>query len=165
MGRKYANDTSVPVSKSRGEIEKLLRVWGANQMQWSDDFEGGKAMLRFIWEHEGTNYTARFVVDVPTAKEIKEESLDGRTGKFSQAKYDKAMERRGMVEHRELALLMKAIFVAVDCGLITAEQVFMPFLEGQDGRTIGECVLPELAKILKRGGTRNLLPAIGGTTT
>lgn len=163
MKRKYASDTSVQVSKSRGEIEKLLRIWGAKQMQWSDDFDGGNVMLRFIWEHGGASYTARFVVDVSTAQEIKDESRDGRTRKFSQVKYDKAMDRRGMVEHRELALLMKAIFVAVDCGLITAEQVFLPFLEGQDGRTVGECILPELAKILKHGGAKNLLPAIGGT--
>lgn len=163
MGR-YANDTTVSVSKSRGEIERVLRVWGANQMQWSDDFDGGRAMLRFIWVHEGTSYTARFTVNVPTTKEIREEALDGRTGKFSQAKYDKAMERRGMVEHRELALLLKAIFVAVDCKLITAEQVFLPFLEDATGRTVSECILPEMPKILKRGGTRNLLPALGETT-
>lgn len=163
MGRRYASDTSVQVSKSRGEIEKLLRVWGANQMQWSDDFDGGHAMLRFIWEHEGTQFTARFVINVPTKDEIEKEAVHATTGRFLQAKYDKAMERRGMVEHRELALLLKAIFVAVDAGLLTAEQVFLPFLEGQDGRTVSECVLPELSKILKRGGTKNLLPAIGGT--
>ncbi len=162
MGRRYANDTSVSVAKSRGEIEKLLRTWGADQMQWSDDFNGGKALLRFIWDNEGTCYTARFSVDVPTAAEVREESVHATSGKFLQTKYDKAMERRGMVEHRELALLMKAIFVAVDCGLITAEQVFLPFLEGQDGMTVSERVLPELAKMLKRGGTKNLLPAITG---
>lgn len=163
MGRRYASETSVSVSKSRGEIEKLLRVWGANQMQWSDDFEGGHAMLRFIWEHDGTSYTARFTIDVPTKEEIEKESVHATSGKFLQTKYDKAMERRGMVEHRELALLLKAIFVAVDCGLITAEQVFLPFLEDGSGRTVSECVLPELPKILKRGGTKNLLPTIGET--
>lgn len=163
MGRKYANDTSVAVAKSRGEIEKLLRVWGAAQMQWSDDFDGGRAMLRFIWEYGGTSYTARFTVSVPTAEATRKEAIDGRSGAFSQRKYDKAMERRGMVEHRELALLLKAIFVAVEAGLITAEQVFLPFLEDVSGRTVSECVLPELSRILRRGGTANLLPAIGGT--
>lgn len=160
MGRRYASDTSVSVSKSRGEIEKLLRVWGAKQAQWSDDFEGGHSMLRFIWKNDDTEYRARFVIDVPTKEEIQRESVHATTGRFLQAKYDKAMGRRGMSEHRELALLLKAIFVAVDCGLITAEQVFLPFLEGNDGLTVSECVLPELPNILKRGGTRNLLPAI-----
>lgn len=162
MGRKYASDTSVPVSKSRGEIEKLLRVWGAQQMQWSDDFDGGKAMLRFLWDNEGTQFMARFTVNVPTSEEIKKESVHATSGKFLQAKYDKAMERRGMVEHRELALLLKAIFVAVDAGLITAEQVFLPFLEDQYGITVSERVLPGLSKILQRGGTKNLLPMFAG---
>lgn len=163
MARRYASDTSVSVAKSRGEIEKLLRVWGANQMQWSDDFEGGRASLRFLWTHEGVDYTARFDVRVPTAAEVREESVHATSGKFLQAKYDKAMERRGMVEHRELSLLMKAIFVAVDCGLITAEQVFLPFLEDAQGFTVSDKILPHLAKILKKGGTKNLLPAIGET--
>ena len=162
MGRRYASETSVSVAKSRGEIEKLLRVWGARQMQWSDDFDGGKAMLRFIWDNGGTSYTARFIVSVPTAEEIREEALDGRSGKFSKSKYDKAMERRGMVEHRELALLLKAIFVAVDCGLITAEQVFLPFLEDQYGITVSDRILPDLAKMLNKGGTKNLLPMFAG---
>jgi len=164
MGRRYASDTSVPVAKSRGEIEKLLRTWGADQMQWSDDFNGGKAMLRFTWDNEGTEYMARFTVNVPTANEVRDEAVHATSGRFMQNKYDKAMERRGMVEHRELALLMKAIFVAVDCGLITAEQVFLPFLEGQDGMTVSERLLPELEKMLKRGGTKNLLPMFAGGT-
>ena len=162
MGRRYANDTSVSVAKSRGEIEKLLRAWGARQMQWSDDFDGGKAMLRFIWDNDGTQYTARFEVDVQTAAEIKEEAVHATTGRFLQAKYDKAMERRGMVEHRELALLLKAIFVAVERGLITAEQVFLPFLEDQYGFTVSDRVLPGLAKMLKKGGTKNLLTMFAG---
>jgi hypothetical protein len=162
MGRRYASDTSVSVSKSRGEIENVLRVWGAKQMQWSDDFDGGRAMLRFIWEREGVTYTARFTIGVPTKEDIREESLDGRTGRFSQSKYDKAMSRRGMVEHRELALLLKAIFVAVDCGLISAEQVFLPFLEDQYGVTVSDRVLPGLAQMLKKGGTKNLLPMFAG---
>ena len=131
-------------------------------MQWSDDFDGGKAMLRFIWDYDDTQYTARFVVNVPTKAEVEEASVHATSGRFLQTKYDKAMERRGMVEHRELALLLKAIFVAVDAGLITAEQVFLPFLEGQDGMTVSERVLPELSKMIKRGGTKNLLPAVTG---
>ena len=162
MGRRYANDTSVSVSKSRGEIEKLLRVWGARQMQWSDDFEGGKALLRFIWDNAGTTYTARFTIDVPTSEEIKEEAVHATTGRFLQTKYDKAMERRGMVEHRELSLLLKAIFVAVDCGLITAEQVFLPFLEDQYGVTVSDRVLPNLSQMLNKGGTKNLLTMFAG---
>lgn len=155
--RRYANETVIPISRSRGEIEKLLRVWGASQMQWSDDFDGGRGMLRFLWQRDGVPYMARFEIHVPTSAQLREECLDGRSGRFSQAKYDRAMERRGMAEHRDLALLLKAIFVAVDAGLITAEQVFLPFLEGNDGRTVSECILPQMAKVLTQGGALKLL--------
>jgi len=149
----------VPVSKSRGEIEGLLRRWGASQMQWSDDFEGGQVMLRFFWRHDDQEYTARFMLSLGTADEIRETCKDGRSNRFSQSKFDKAMERRGMVEHRELALLLKAIFVAVDRGIISAEQVFLPFLEGADGVTVSERVLPVLSKLLTPRGSKALLAA------
>lgn len=155
--KRYARETTVPVASSRNEIDRILTRWGADQLQWSQDNKGGMSMLRFVWEHEGTQYCARFVVNVPTEDEIRAESVDGRTGGFSQSKFDKAMKRRGMVEHRELALLLKAIFVAVEANLIQAEQILLPFLEDQDGHTVAELVVPHLKQIHKRGGVKMLL--------
>jgi hypothetical protein len=37
--RRFAEDTSAPISRSRGEIDQLLRSWGAQGIQWTDDFE------------------------------------------------------------------------------------------------------------------------------
>lgn len=147
MPRRYASQTAVSIAKSRGEIDKTLRRWGADQLQWSDDFKGGHAMLRFIWEHEGTSYTARFLLKLSTEEELRKESVDGRSGQFSQTKFEKAMSRAGMVEHRELALFIKAVFVAVEAGIITAEQVFLPFLEGMNGVTVAEAIIPQLPKL------------------
>lgn len=157
--RGYASDTTVSVAKSRGEIEKLLRTWGANQMQWSDDFNEGQVMFRFFWKHGDQEYTARFMLDLPTADALRETCVHARGGRFLQSKFDKEMERRGMVEHRELALLLKAIFVAVERGIITAEQVFLPFLEGADGVTVSERILPVLSKLLTPRGSKALLAA------
>ena len=157
MARRYAKGTKVGVAKSREEIDRILRKWGADQLQWSEDVKGGKSMLRFLWEFDGAEYCARFVVNVPSEAEIKDESVDGRTGEFSQNKFDQAMKRRGMVEHRELALLLKAIFVAVEAGLIQAEQILLPFLEDRDGQTVAELVLPHMKTIHKRGGVKLLL--------
>jgi hypothetical protein len=145
------------VASSRNEIDKILTRWGADQLQWSQDNKGGLSMLRFIWEYGGTSYCARFEVKVPSAEEIEEASVDGRNGCFSQAKFDRAMKRRGMVEHRELALLLKALFVAVDSGLIKAEQILLPFLEDSSGQTVADLVLPHMAQIQKRGGIKLLL--------
>lgn len=150
MPRRYARNTVVSVAKSRAEIDKCLRDFGANQLQWSDDFESGRASLRFLWRSDGIDYMARFDITVPTEEELRRmpECIDGRTGAVSENRLAKALDRRGMVEHRELALFIKAAFVAVEAELIQAEQVFLPFLEGADGVTVSERVLPRMRTLL-----------------
>lgn len=158
MGRKYARETTVAVAKSRQEIDSILRKWGANQLQWSDDYEGGRAQLRFLWKHEDVSYVARFNIQLPTDEDLRSESVDGRTGGFSQTKYDKAVKRRGMVEHRELCFFIKAAFVAVEAGIIPAEHIFLPFIEGGDGLTVAEAIMPRLSTMLQKGSAAGLLP-------
>lgn len=161
MTRKFARKTTVAVSKSRAEIDKCLRDFGADQLQWSDDFKNGHAMLRFIWRNDGVDYLARFNIRVPTEEEMRKEPhvIDGRSGQVSENKLKEALERRGMVEHRELALFIKAAFVAVEAGIIAPEQVFLPFLEGADGVTVSERVLPQMHEML-RGKQQRLLQAV-----
>ena len=156
---RYAKDTTVSVSKSREEIEAVLRRWGADQLQWSDDFKAGRVRLRFSWQHHGQTYLARFDVQLPTEEELKKVCLDGRSGDFSPRKFEDACHRRGMVEHRELALFLKATFIAVERGIISAEQIFLAFLEGQDHVTVAERLLPQLDRLLAPGGTKALLKA------
>ena len=64
--RRYAQDTAVPTGRSRGEIDKLLREWGAKGVQWTDAFDEGHVSLRFAWTHEGSQYMARFDISLPT---------------------------------------------------------------------------------------------------
>lgn len=37
--KRYAEDTRVPISRTRGEIDALLRAWRVDGIQWGDDFE------------------------------------------------------------------------------------------------------------------------------
>ena len=50
--KRYAKDTTVTIASSRNQIDDLLRKWGADQLQWSEDTKSGSSMLRFIWEHD-----------------------------------------------------------------------------------------------------------------
>lgn len=34
--RRYAEDTSVSVGRSRGDIDDLLRAWGCTALQWGE---------------------------------------------------------------------------------------------------------------------------------
>jgi len=66
---------------------------------------------------------------------------------------------RGRAEHRQLALLLKAAFNAVEAGIISPEQLFLAWLVGKDGRTIGDVALPRLPKLLAGGASQLLIGA------
>lgn len=156
--RRYAEDTSVPIGKSRHEIDGLLRDWGCHQIMWGDDYRQGRAVVRFVWEFEGTQYVARVTLKIPTDKELEAEAVHATTRAFLPAKFAKLAARRGWPEHRQLALWLRACFNAIEAGIIEPGQVFMPFLEDATGHTLGETLLPRLPQMLERGGARNLLP-------
>lgn len=159
--RRYAEDTAVPISRSRGEIDKLLREWKADAIQWSDDFARDRVTLRFIWPHEGLRFVARFHINLLTRAELSEHATDNRTGGVSENKLAKLIDGRGRTEHRVLLLWLKAALNAVELGIVTAEALFLPFLEDQKGETVAEMALPRLAKLLD-GAANRLLPAGDG---
>jgi len=155
--RRYAQDTTVSAGKSRGEIDDLLRRWGCRQIAWAEDYEQGRVMLQFVWRREDQDYLARFSLSLPTEDELRELAIDGRSGRPSEVKFRKLEEARGRAEHRQLALLLKAAFNAVEAGIIEPEQLFLSFLVGRDGRTVGEVALPRLSKLLSSGSAQVLL--------
>jgi len=155
--RRYAQQTSVAVSKSKGEIDDLLQQWGASRLSWEDDFDEGQVSLRFMWIHEGSSFNARFTLELQSREGLEEEAQHATTGKFSQPKFDKLLKRRGMVEHRGLLLFLKAVFNAVELGIISAEQVFLPYLEDEQGNTVADLVVPQLVRALAPGGKFKLL--------
>jgi hypothetical protein len=155
--RRFAEDTSVPVAKSRGEIDRLLREWGARGLQWTDDWEHGRIALKFLWRaQDGKDYMARFAVALPTDEALREEARHGGRGKFLAAKFQRLADGRGRQEHRLLALWLKAALNAVAAGIVGAETLFLPFLEDRHGQTVAEIALPRLGRLLEGGASRLL---------
>jgi hypothetical protein len=157
--RRYAEDTSVPVARSRGEIDSLLRDWGAVGIQWTDEFDQDRVTLRFVWPHDDVRYTARVSVKLPSRASLEEQAIDGRSTwrkEVSKTKLAALMEARGRREHRLLLLWLKAALNAVDAQVVAAEEVFLPFLEGADGRTVGEVAVPKMHTLLRVSADRLL---------
>jgi len=149
MRRHFAEDTSVPVSRTRGDIDSLLRKWGCKGIQWTDQFEDGLVILRFAWLFKDNSYMARFVLKLPTEAELRERAIDGRSyNKVSPNKLARLQEQQGQQEHRVLLLWLKAAFNAVEAGIVKAEEIFLPFIEGKNGQTVGEAILPRLNMLL-----------------
>jgi hypothetical protein len=155
--RKFAQDTDVSVGRSRGQIDQMLRDWGVDGIQWTDHFKDDRIQLQFVWNHDGNDYLARIEMTLPTAEDLEDEAIDGRSGKVSEVKLKKLMDARGKREHRLLRLFLQGALEAIEAGIITAEQLFLPYLVGRDGRTVSEAVADRLPTILS-GSAANLLP-------
>lgn len=154
--RRYAQDTQVPVARTRGQIDSLLRAWGVDGIQWTDNFKADKIQLQFVWNHEDNDYLARITIGLPTSDDLEDEAIDGRTGRVSEKKLEKLMSERGKREHRLLKMFLQGALEAIEAGVITAEQLFLPYLVGSDGRTVGEVVEDRLPVLLS-GSAENLL--------
>ena len=63
----YATKTSVPVDKSRAEIEKVLRQYGADQFSYGSDDARGMAVIRF----RANNRLVQFVLRLPSKSDFK----------------------------------------------------------------------------------------------
>lgn len=154
--RRYAEDTAVPISRSRGEIDKLLREWQAQGIQWTDDFEHDRVQLRFLWPRGEQRFMARFSIHLPTREQLEPDARHGLSGRLLPEKLARLLAERGKREHRVLALWLKAALNAVDSGLVEAETLFLPFLEDRNGKTVAELALPKLGILLEGSGARLL---------
>ena len=154
--RRFAEETSVPISRSRGEIDKLLRDWGATGIQWTDQFDLDCVTLQFIWPRDEERYMARFSVGLPSEQKLAPHAVDGRSGRTSERKLAALLVNRGRREHRVLLLWLKAALNAVDAGIVSAETIFLPFLVGRDGRTVAEVAVPRLSQLIGGDASRLL---------
>ncbi len=151
MPKAYAENTSVSVAKSQGEINSLLQNWGCDGIRWTNMIRDGRSVLEFTWLYEENQYLARISLELPDDATLRERSSNARSGRFMQSKYEKALASTGRQEHRILLLWLKATFNAIQLGIVSAETVFLPFFVGKDGRTVAETALPQLSRMLISG--------------
>jgi len=157
----YASNTDVPIEESRSQINLLLRNWGVSGIQWTEDYENNRMMLQFVWRHKEIPYMAKMVVNLPTDEVLTERAKHKRSGRVLEDKLELLKETRGWREHRVLYIFLKGSFEAIENGIITAEQLFLPWLVGRDGRTVGEVIAPRLPSLLSDTAAA-LLPAPNG---
>lgn len=140
----YAKDTGVPVARSRAQIESLLRDWDCDGIQWTDLFKEHRCELRFIWNHDGNRYCARFAINLEDPKyELTEKQQGQRTRSCFRILYN----------------WIRAALNAVDAGIVPAEAIFMPFLEDANGQTVAEVIGPRIPELLVGSAERFALPA------
>lgn len=150
----YAADTSVPVDRSRAEIEAMLTRRGATAFGYAQ--QGGRAAIMFRLP----TCSVRIELQLPSAKEFAV-SERGRTRKVTAQQQAWAQACRA--RWRALALVIKAKLVAVDAGITTVEEEFQANLVLPDGRRVGDVVADEYRRAIEGGGN-NGLRLLGGTS-
>lgn len=146
--RIFAAGTNIDESKSRMEIERILKRYGASKFMfgWDDN----ASMIVF----EAYNRRIKFLLPTPTIEEFRETPKGKiRTRKIMEIAHDLETKRRW----RALALVIKAKLEAVNSGISTFEQEFMANILLPDGETVGEWISPQLDQIYLNGKMPPLL--------
>lgn len=139
MTRRYAEDTKVPVTQSRAEIEALIGKQGGTT--FATMIERTKAIVVF----ECKNRRIRF--DLPLLNEP-----DANT---TAARNTAAKENRR--RWRALLLCIKAKFESVHGGIETFDSAFLAHIVLPTGETIGDAAIPQIGAAYEGRPMRPLL--------
>jgi hypothetical protein len=134
----YASNTQVSSDQSKGEIERILQRYGA------DEFVTGWDQKRAVVMFRMNNRRIRFYLPMPARDEYKEtESGRSRTSDYT---IDEAWEQAKRQRWRALALAIKAKLEAVASGITSFEEEFMAHVVMPNGKNFGEWAVPQIAE-------------------
>lgn len=129
----YAKGTTVSVSSSQMEIAKTLERYKVHT--YSFGARPGLAMVEF----ELQLLPIRVAVPLP-AKPARQKGPSPETGRVVDLWIRWEQDVREC--WRALLLLIKANLEAIERGIVKPEEAFMAYLITNDGRTLGDVVLP-----------------------
>jgi hypothetical protein len=150
----YAQNTSVPVERSKAEIEHTLLRYGASQ--FVSGWQGDAAMIGFGMHGR----MIRFVLAMPP-RDSKEFTTTpgGRRQRDSAAAY-RAWEQACRQRWRALALVIKAKLEAVESGITSFEAEFLAATLLPGNVTVEEATRPQIEQAYKTGRVMALLPGL-----
>ena len=140
MTGRYAASTEVSTDRSKAEIERILARYGADQFM--SGWEASRAVLGF-------RINGRQVrIDLPLPDRNSDEFRLTPSKKYERSDSDqvKAYEQACRQLWRALALVVKAKLEAVEVGITTFDEEFLSYIVLPDNTTVGEHLLPQVAK-------------------
>lgn len=155
---RYAAETTVPVEKSRAEIEATLSKYGARQFAYAHDHDRGKASIQF--SAEGRHI--RFVLTLPLQNDQQFRRTPKRGWTRTAAQAYQVWEQACRQRWRALGLCIKAKLEAVECGISLFEDEFMAHIVLPGGMTVSQLMRPQIEQAYNTGeappGIAGLLP-------
>lgn len=151
---RYAEHTGVSSEKSKAEIERLLSKYGAEQFVSGWDAHAAKIGFR-LYDRQ-----VRFTLPLPAKDDPRfSKTPSGRKLLRPELAWQ-AWEQATRQRWRALALVVKAKLEAVESGIVSFDQEFMPFIVMPDGKTVADHALPVIKKAYLDGKMVPLL--LGG---
>lgn len=130
--------------KARSEVTAILRRFGCESVGFMDDFEDQSVVLAF--RHRGRPVQLRASAKGWAQLWLKENPWNsGR--KSARIDYEQAALRQGLIAVNSILRdWVKGQVTAIECGVLSFEAVFMPYMLTGDGRPLIERV--QEAKLL-----------------
>lgn len=143
----YAENTTVPVERSRAELERILERYGADAFMYGWNEEGAAIQFRAHSRH------VKFELPLP-AKDSprftsykRGSSTYSRTPEAAQKEWEQACRQRW----RALTIVVKAKLEAVETGITVFEDEFLAHIVLPDGQTAGEWMRPQVEEAYASG--------------
>jgi hypothetical protein len=147
---RYAQSTSVPVDRSRTEIERTLGRYGASAFAYATDNQ--KAYIKF----KMNNRVLQFILDLPDFESFRTTPAGRR--KRSDADTYKSWEQACRQKWRALALVIKAKLESVESEISVFEKEFMANILLPSGESVGDWMAPQIEHAYATGKMPKLLP-------
>jgi hypothetical protein len=150
----YAKDTTVPIDRSKAEIERTLTRYGAQEFMYG--WQAGRAVIAFKVNDR------KYRIDLPLPDRNDPQfymTENGRRRTSKDAVYG-AWEQATRQRWRALSLWIKAVLEASEAGIVTLEDALQTFVMLPNGRTIGEWLGPQIDEIYRTRQMPQLLPGV-----
>lgn len=148
---RYAQGSNVSMARSREEIERMIRRYGAEQFVYGWDEGHAAAIVGF----KVSGRSVRLKIPIPHEEDFAH-SPGGK--RRAQAAATAAFEAECRRRWRVMALVLKAKFEAVAAGVTSFEEEFLAHILLLKNQTVGDVMIPRMEEISKAGK----LPALPG---
>lgn len=141
---KFAEGTSVPVDRSRAEVERILTKYGADQ--FSSGWTGEKSIIMFRMKE-------RYIrIEMPMVIQGKTRNDKG----YVFGEHHAAQENRR--RWRSMVLYVKSKLDSVDSEIVSFEEAFMAHIVLPNKQTVAQFMAPQIAAAYGSGEMPKQLP-------
>lgn len=142
---RYAATTSVSVDRSIVQIRQLVMRFGADKFAVAT----GTKTATVAFSYQGR--PVKFDLSLPDQHDERFQFTETGRARRNRDAPLQVWERECRAKWRSLHLLLKALFVAIQDGLIDFDRAFMHDIVMPDGRTVGQKLLPAVQDAVSRG--------------